>query len=104
MANMNKSTLGDFEEIVLLAVARLRDDAYGVTILETLESVAGRKASIGAIYATLERLERKGFVSSLLADPTPERGGRVKRYYRVEGAGIRALRETQGMRMRLWEG
>ncbi len=73
--------LGEFEEIVLLAIMRLRDNAYGVTIWQTVEEVAERPTSIGAIYTTLERLEQKGFVSSWQGEPTAQRGGRAKTWW-----------------------
>lgn len=96
--------LGEFEEIVLLAVARLGRNAYGVTIRQTVEDVAGRPTSIGAIYATLDRLEQKGMVSSWLGEATPQRGGRAKRYFQLEGAGQLALSEAESVRERLRDG
>ena len=91
--------LGEFEALVMMAVLRLRENAYGVTIRREIESVAGRAASIGAVYTTLDRMEEKGFVSGRLGEATPERGGKPKRYYKIEGAGLLALeqmREAQG--------
>ena len=96
--------LGEFEEVVLLAILRLRDNAYGVTIRQTVEEVAERPTSIGAIYTTLERLEQKGFISSWQGEPTPERGGRAKRYFKIEGAGVQALNAAHRTRTRLQEG
>ena len=87
--------LGEFEHLVLLAVLRLGEAAYGVTVRREIEERAGRDASIGAIYATLERLEKKRYVTSRFADPTPERGGRSKRYFRVTGEGAAAIHRTQ---------
>jgi PadR family transcriptional regulator PadR len=87
--------LGRFEELVLLALVRLRENAYGVTIRREIAERTGRDVSFGAVYTTLERLERKGYVSSRLGDSTPERGGRAKRYFRIEAPGIRALNETR---------
>jgi PadR family transcriptional regulator, regulatory protein PadR len=87
--------LGQFEELVLLALLRLRENAYGVPIRREIVERTGRDVSVGALYTTLERLERKGYVSSRMGDPTPERGGRAKRYFRIEGSGIRALNETR---------
>jgi len=86
--------LGEFEELVLLAVQALGEEAYTVSVRDALEH-AGRKAAPGALYVTLDRLEEKGLVSSRLADPTPERGGRRKRFYRIEGNGIVALRQAE---------
>src|SRR3712207_4024781 len=99
-----KRYLGEFEEIVLLAVARLGSNAYGVSIRETVERVAGRQASIGAIYTTLDRLEEKGMVCSYEGEPTAQRGGRAKRYFQIEGAGRQALDEAERTRTRLREG
>jgi DNA-binding PadR family transcriptional regulator len=96
--------LGEFEEIVLLAIMRLRGNGYGVSIRETVEEVAGRNTSIGAMYTTLERLEQKGLISSHEGEPTPQRGGRAKRYYKIEGPGLRALNEAQRARAQLQEG
>ena len=99
-----KFYLGQFEESVLLTVARLGNKAYGVPIRKTVETVTGRRTSIGAIYTTLERLEQKGFVSSYQGEPTAQRGGRAKQYYKLEAAGREALNETQRIRTRLQEG
>ncbi len=96
--------LGEFEEIVLLAVARLGNKAYGVSIRQTVEEVAGRRTAIGAIYTTLDRLEQKGMVSSWQGEPTAERGGRAKRFFQIEGAGRLALAEANRVRTRLREG
>ncbi len=96
--------LGEFEQVVLLAVLRLGDNAYGVTILREIQRQAARTVSRGAVYVTLDRLERKKLVASRLADPTPERGGRAKRYFRVQPAGIAALRDSRRALARLWEG
>jgi DNA-binding PadR family transcriptional regulator len=95
---MDEYRLGRFEELVLLALVRLREDAsYGVPIRREIAERTGRDVSFGAVYTTLERLARKGYVSSRLGDPTPERGGRAKRYFRIEAPGITALNESQGM-------
>ncbi len=87
--------LGRFEEIVLRALLRLRENAYGVPIRREIAELTGRDASFGAVYTTLERLERKGYVSSRLGDPTPERGGRAKRYFQIEAPGVRALNQSR---------
>jgi PadR family transcriptional regulator, regulatory protein PadR len=100
----NTKYLGEFEEIVLLAVMRLGNNAYGVTIRQTVEGVAERPTSIGAIYTTLERLEEKGMVSSWQGEPTEQRGGRAKRYFKIEGPGIEALNDVEAMRKRLRAG
>ena len=96
--------MGEMELMVLLTVVRLGDDAYGVPISDELLHLAGREVALGSIYAALGRLERKGLVTSLLGDPTPERGGRAKRYFRVTPAGVRALRMTRTALMNLWSG
>ena len=87
--------LGDFERIVLLALVSLRANAYGVTIRREIEQRTGRKVSYGALYTTLDRMEAKGYVSSRVGEPTPERGGRAKKYFQIEAPGIRALNETR---------
>ena len=87
--------LGDFEQLVLLALVRSGDNAYGVTIRAEIESRTQRSPSIGAVYATLDRLQIKGYVSSKLADPTAQRGGRAKRFFRIERSGLSALRASQ---------
>ena len=88
-------SIGQFEHVVLAAILAMGDDAYGVTIHARVEAfISPRTASLGAVYATLDRLEDKGLVRSWLSDPTPERGGRSKRRYRLESAGERALRDT----------
>jgi PadR family transcriptional regulator, regulatory protein PadR len=89
--------LGRFEEIVLLVLVRLRENAYGVPIRREIAERTGREVSFGAVYTTLERLERKGYVSSRLGEPTRERGGRAKRYFRIEAPGVRALSGTREM-------
>lgn len=96
--------LGEFEQLVLLAVARLDGDGYGVTIRRELVRRAGRGASVAAVYATLDRLASKGLVSTRLGASTPERGGRAKRHYRLEPAGARALRASRTELERMWEG
>ena len=80
------------------------DNAYGVPVSQELLNLAGREVALGSIYAALDRLEQKGFVTSLLGDPTPERGGRAKRYFRVTPAGLRALKMTRAALTRLWSG
>lgn len=83
--------LGSLEHLVLLALLRLGDDGYGMTVRREIEKRTGRSLSIGAIYATLERLEAKGYVSSYTGEPTAERGGRAKRMFQLEADGERAL-------------
>ena len=92
--SLNAYLLGEFEQIVLLAVLRLGEDAYGVPIRLEIEKRTGRSLTVGALYRTLDRLEGKGYVTSWFSDPTPERGGRSKRHYRLESSGERALRDA----------
>jgi PadR family transcriptional regulator len=87
--------LGEFEQLVLLAVARQGDDAYGVSIRQEIADKAERQASLGAVYVTLDRLEAKGFVVSHRGEPTKERGGRAKRVFRLTAEGERALARSQ---------
>lgn len=96
--------LGDFEQIVLLAVVRLGEDAYGVPVRHEIEQRTGRSLTVGALYRTLDRLEEKGYVSSWFSDPTPERGGRSKRYFRVDPLGMRALHRSHEELAAMWEG
>jgi PadR family transcriptional regulator PadR len=86
--------LGEFEHIVMLALLRLADRAYGVTVRQEIEARTRREVSIGAIYATLDRLEAKGYVKSVLGEPTPERGGRSKRFFKVTAKGTLAVNRT----------
>ena len=98
-------SLGQFEQLVLTAILTLRDDAYGVTIHSKVQELSRPKSvSPGAVYVTLDRLEDKGLVASWLSDPTPERGGRAKRYYRIEALGERALQESAITAKRMWDG
>jgi PadR family transcriptional regulator PadR len=101
---MNREALGNFELMVLLAVLRVGEDAYGVPIARALEDKVSREVLLGSVYAALERLEAKGLVASSLGDPTPERGGRAKRYFTVTAKGLREVRETQRTLVRLWRG
>lgn len=101
---MAKRYLGEMELMVLLAVVRLGDEAYGVPISKALLDLAGREVSLGSIYAALDRIEQKGFVTSSLGDPTPERGGRAKRYFRVTPAGVGSLRANRTALTNLWSG
>jgi DNA-binding PadR family transcriptional regulator len=96
--------LGDFELIVLLALMRLGDDAYGVPICREIEQQCRREVALGSVYATLERLEEKGLVTSRLGEPTAERGGRAKRYFHVTKKGLREAREARRALINLWHG
>ena len=96
--------LGGFELLVLLALIRLGDDAYGVPISQTIEENSGREVALGSVYITLERLESKGLVSSRLGEPTAERGGRAKTYFKVTAKGLREVRTAQRTLVNLWKG
>ena len=96
--------LGEFEQMVLLAIAHLRGEAYGIPIVEEIERRTGRSVARAAVYITLRRLEEKGFVSSWISDPTPERGGKGRRYVKLEAEGVRALREARRAAERMWQG
>jgi len=96
------SGLGEFEQAVMLVILRLRDGAYGVPIRRELEERLKRDVSFGAVYATLERLEAKGFLSSWTGGATAERGGRSKRYYKIEAPGQKALNEAYDRALNLW--
>lgn len=98
----DRSYLGEFELMILLAIIRLGEEAYGVPISRELEAQRGRGVSVGSVYAALERLEGKGLVDSSLGDPTPERGGKAKRYFRITNAGLRQVHETRRVLQSLW--
>ena len=99
---MRRSDLGEFEEVVLLSVAVLTPRAYSVVIAEELEQQTGKTVTTGAVHAALQRLEKKGFVSSEMGEATPERGGRRKRLFTVTVAGSRMLHEVRDVRNNLW--
>jgi PadR family transcriptional regulator, regulatory protein PadR len=95
MPGRGEDLLGTLEQIVLLAVMRLDTEAYGMTIRDEIQRRTGRRISFGAVYVTLQRLESKGFVTSWMGEPTAERGGRAKRFFRVSAAGRRALQRSR---------
>jgi DNA-binding PadR family transcriptional regulator len=95
--------LGEFEQITLLAVARLKEDAYGVAIRNEIEKRSARHVSIGSVYAALDRMERKGLIHSNVGNPTPERGGRAKRFYGLRTPGMAALVNARETLDRFWE-
>ena len=97
-------SLGEFEHVILLAVLRLGDAAYAVSVLDEIVARTGRPVSRGSVYITLDRLETKGYLRSWLADPTPERGGRAKRYYALRPRALAALRESRRALVALWRG
>jgi DNA-binding PadR family transcriptional regulator len=96
--------LGEFEQMVMLAVARLGTGAYGMAILDEIQVRTGADAAVGSVYAALDRLERREYVTSSIGDPTPERGGRAKRYFAVEPAGAFALARSRSAIDALWDG
>jgi DNA-binding PadR family transcriptional regulator len=98
-----KGFIGEFEELVLLTIAVLGEDAYGVTIKEEIEERASRDISIGALHSTIARLEDKGFLKSHLGGATQERGGRRKRYYQLTHSGKSALHDIKNLRDDLWK-
>ena len=101
---MSRSTfLGEFEQVTLLAVARLKEDAYGVAIRQEIEERSDRPVAIGSVYAALDRMERKGLIRSKVGEPTPERGGRAKRFYELSPPGLRALVNARETLDRFWE-
>lgn len=96
--------LGELEQLVMLAILRAGDDAYGVTIQERLHRHVGRRVARGALYTVLDRLERKGLLSSRLGEPLAERGGRARRYFAVTAAGRERLRQARQALQALWQG
>ena len=96
--------LGEFEQVVLLAVLRLGADAYAVPIRREIEKRTRRSPARGAVYITLTRLEEKGYLNSHLADPLPERGGRARRYYQLKPIGMAALKQSWMALQKMWEG
>lgn len=101
MAKKTSNYIGEFEELVLLAILSQGDNAYGVTIRQALEEATARSITVGSLYTTLSRLEEKGLVQSWVGEPTAERGGRAKRHYKVKGSAQALLRDVQLARRRL---
>ena len=99
-----KGYIGEFEELVLLTIANLAEEAYGVAILNDISERANRKLSIGALHSTLTRLEEKGYISSFLGAPTKERGGRRKRYFEITDSAKQELSNMKSLRDQLWAG
>ena len=96
--------LGEFEQVVLLAVIQADNEGYGMSIRREIESRTGREVSIGAVYSTLDRMERKGLVASWEGEAAPVRGGRARRHFRVTPEGSNALRASREMMARMWDG
>ncbi len=101
---MADAVLGEFEQLVLIALIRLGHEAYGVTLCDEIAGRARRAVSLGAVYKTLDRLETKGLVASRLGEPTAERGGRRKKHFKVLAAGQRALKQSLTSLRRMTEG
>lgn len=99
---MNQQHLTDFELMLVLAILRIGEEAYGVAIAREIERTCGRRVVLAAAYAALDRMEQSGLVASRLGSPTPERGGRAKRFFSVTPRGIRAARDTQNAFIALW--
>ena len=99
---MSRRFLTDFELIILLAILRVGEDAYGVPIAREIEATGRRTVLLSAVYAALERLQDMGLVSSTIGDPTPERGGKAKRFFRVTAKGLKAVKETQRALVAMW--
>ena len=98
------SYLAEFEQVVLLALARTDGDAYGMTIYDEILKTTGRESSIPSVYVTLARMEEKGYVASYTGKPSAERGGRAKKYFRLEPSGAEALRRSRTLLDQLWRG
>jgi PadR family transcriptional regulator, regulatory protein PadR len=101
---MSHYTLGEFEQLVLLAILRLEGAVYAVPIVDEIERHTGRAVARAAVYVTLRRLEEKGLISSTMSEPLPERGGKARRCVTVEPAGLEALRESRRMLDGMWKG
>jgi DNA-binding PadR family transcriptional regulator len=97
-------TLSNFELMVMLAILRIGDGAYGVSISDEIEKTTGSEVLLGSVYDATNRLEEKGLVESYLGEATPERGGRAKRHYRSTNKGLKLVRETQQSLVKLWKG
>lgn len=101
---MTREALGEFEQLVLLAIVRLGENVYGVPISEEIERRTGRGVSPAAVYITLRRLEQKGLLSSTMSDPTPERGGKARRCVKLTPAGLDSLRASRQVLDSMWKG
>lgn len=99
-----RDALGEFEQAVLLAIVHLEDNAYGVMIRREIEKRTKRQVAVGALYTALDRLERKGYVKSMMSEPTAKRGGRAKRHFRITPAGHGALRQSAEFLAKMWAG
>jgi|SRR5262245_19357247 len=97
-------SLSNFELMVMLAIIRIGDDAYGVSISNEIEETTGTEVLLGSVYDALARLEEKGLITSTMGEATPERGGRAKRHFRTTSRGLRVVRDTQQSLVKLWRG
>jgi DNA-binding PadR family transcriptional regulator len=100
----HSDALGEFEQSLLLAIVHLGETAYGVSIRQEIEARTGREIAVGALYTSLARLERKGYVRSTMSEPTPQRGGRSRRHFTVKAAGAAALRQSRERLDQMWDG
>lgn len=100
---MRNSSLGEFEELVLLTVAVLRDEAYGVSIKQEIQRRLSRSVSVGALQSALRRMEKKGFIKSYFGEATPQRGGKRKRFFEITVHGKKALARTMDTRLNFWK-
>lgn len=101
---MTRESLGELEQQVLLALLRLKGESYAVPIAECLQTEVGRDVSPTAVYVVLRRLEKRGFLTSRMGDPTPERGGRARRYFHIQPTAIPVLRASRNALLTLWDG
>ena len=101
---MSRESIGEFEQLVLLAILRLGREAYGISILSEIKKQTGRKVLRPAVYVALKRLEDKELVRARIADPSPRRGGRPRKYFDVAPAGLARLQESRKALMKMWEG
>jgi len=101
---MDRELLTDFEMMILLALLRVGSEAYAVPIAREIERTAGRSVTLAAVYTALERLRSRGFLTTSVGEPTPERGGRAKRFYQATPKGVKAVRKTQRALIALWQG
>jgi PadR family transcriptional regulator PadR len=99
-----QQTLGEIEQLVLLVIMRLGDDAYGMRVSDELTVRTGRDVAIGSVYAALDRLEKRGLICSRVGASSPKRGGRAKRYFAVERSGVEALADSRSLLTNLWDG
>lgn len=101
---MPRENLGEFEQSVMLAILHLKDDVYGVPIVDEIERRTGREVTRAAVYITLRRLEQKGLVASWMSEPTAERGGKARRHVKITPAGLRTLKESRDFLNLMWRG